>query len=108
MRIDSGRDGLIRLDGLIHLDTTDNTAAGTYADRSDCWGDDPAVEKLEALRGRHGFQGPSRREKQKPPLAKRVAKRRRRAALAKHHRKCIKLAAAGATTFPRRPPEPRG
>lgn len=68
--------------------------------------DDSCREKVERY-------GRSRREKQKPPLWKRVAKRRRRAALAKHHRKVMKLAAAaksrGATVrgYPKRPPKPK-
>lgn len=50
---------------------------------------------------------PVHRAKNRPPARKRAAKRRRRTALAKHHKKCMKLAAAGATCFPRRPPKPR-
>lgn len=47
------------------------------------------------------------RAKNRPPPAKRKAKRRRRAALAKHHKRCMALAAASATVFPKRPPKPR-
>lgn len=38
---------------------------------------------------------------------KRIAKWRRAKLLAAHHRLCMKLAAAGATSFPKPPPKPR-
>jgi len=71
------------------------------------------AEKVERFRERDGFNGPSRRSKQKPPLHKRAAKRRRRTALAKHHRKVMKLAAKAKAigkraSYPKRPSKPRG